>query len=158
ASETLRRVPPWLDAHRGEPFLLWIHLMDPHDPYAAPDRPPGQTPFDPAYAGAFRGTEVNRLQLGDPPPASPADTRHLEALYHDEVRYADAQFGGLWDAQAEEERSRWTVVFTSDHGEEFGEHGGWKHGPALYDEVLRVPLAIRPGAARRAPAVAPDVP
>jgi arylsulfatase A-like enzyme len=158
ASETLRRVPPWLEAHRGEPLFLWVHLMDPHDPYAAPDRTPGRTPFDPGYAGVFRGDEVNRLQLGDPPPASPADARHLEALYHDEVRYADSEIGRLWDGEPDRERSRWTVVFTSDHGEEFGEHGGWKHGPALYDEVLRVPLAIRPGAARRGPAIAPEVP
>ena len=154
--ETVRRVPGWLGAHRGEPFLLWIHVMDPHDPYTPFDRPRGETPFDPGYRGAIVGDEVNRLQLGDPPPAAPADVRHLQALYHDEVRLADADFAALWNGQPRAERERWTFVFTSDHGEEFGEHGGWKHGPSLYDEVLRVPLAIRPGAGRKLPPAPAD--
>ena len=151
--ETMRRVPAWLAAHRGEPFFAWIHLMDPHDPYTPYDRPRGKTPFDPGYAGPIVGDEVNRLQLGEPPAPSPADVRHLVALYHDEVRLADAEVGKLWDAQPADERARWTVVFTSDHGEEFGEHGGWKHGPALFDETLRVPLAIRAGEGRALPAI-----
>lgn len=153
ASETMRRVPGWLATHRGEPFFVWIHLMDPHDPYMPSDRPRGKTPFDPGYAGPIVGDEVNRLQLGDPPPPSPADVRHLIALYHDEVRLADAEVGKLWNAQPADERERWTLVFTSDHGEEFGEHGGWKHGPALFEETLRVPLAIRPGRGRPLPAI-----
>jgi arylsulfatase A-like enzyme len=34
------------------------------------------------------------------------------------------------------------IVITSDHGEEFGEHGGTGHGRTLHQEVLRVPLVI----------------
>ncbi|HEY7113433.1 MAG TPA: sulfatase-like hydrolase/transferase [Thermoanaerobaculia bacterium] len=151
--ETMRRVPAWLAAHRGEPFFAWIHLMDPHDPYTPYDRPRGKTPFDPDYTGPIVGDEVNRLQLGDPPPPSRADVRHLVALYHDEVRLADAEIAKLWDAQPAVEKERWTIVFTSDHGEEFGEHGGWKHGPALFEETLRVPLAIRAGTGRALPAI-----
>ncbi len=153
SSETLRRVPPWLEAHRGEPFLLFVLLMDPHDPYTPPDRPRGFTPFDPGYRGAYVGDEVNRLQLHEPPPPSAADVRHLVALYHDEVRLADADVGKLWKGVPSEERERWTVAFSSDHGEEFGEHGGWKHGPTLYDDVLRVPLALLPSRGRRLPPI-----
>ncbi|MGH9369659.1 MAG: sulfatase-like hydrolase/transferase [Thermoanaerobaculia bacterium] len=153
--ETMRRVPAWLAAHRGEPFFLLVFLMDPHDPYTPFDRPRGSTPFDPGYRGAYVGDEVNRLQLGEPPPPSAADVRHLEALYHDEVRLADAAVGSLWRGTPVPERNRWTLAFSSDHGEEFGEHGGWKHGPALYDEVLRVPLAILPARGRRLPAIPP---
>ena len=40
------------------------------------------------------------------------------------------------------------LIITSDHGEEFGEHGGVVHGLTLFDEVARVPLLIRwPGQA-----------
>jgi hypothetical protein len=41
------------------------------------------------------------------------------------------------------------AVFTSDHGESFGEHDGcWGHGLTLYREALRVPLLLRgPGVA-----------
>ena len=35
------------------------------------------------------------------------------------------------------------IVFTSDHGEEFFEHGGWWHGLTLYEEQIHVPF-IRP--------------
>ncbi len=153
--ETVKHVPGWLAAHRGEPFFLLIYLLDPHDPYMPFDRPRGFTPFDAGYRGPIVGDEVNRLQLGIPPAPTAADVRHLEALYHDEVRLADAAVGRLWSSTPEPERSRWTFVFTSDHGEEFGEHGGWKHGPSLFDEVLRVPLAVAPGAGRRLPSIPP---
>ncbi|MFW6206747.1 MAG: sulfatase, partial [Gemmatimonadota bacterium] len=44
------------------------------------------------------------------------------------------------------------VVFLSDHGEEFDEHGDLGHGNNLYDESLRVPLIVDlPGARRREP-------
>jgi arylsulfatase A-like enzyme len=154
--ETARRAPKWLVSHRGEPFLLFLLLMDPHDPYTPPDRTRGATPFDPDYKGSFTGDEIHRLQIGRLPRPSDRDTRHLAALYHDEVRYADSKIGELWNALGEDERKRATVVFTSDHGEEFCEHGGWKHGPTLFDEVLRVPLLIRPRVGRPLPAARAD--
>jgi arylsulfatase A-like enzyme len=154
--ETTRRVPKWLASHRGEPFFLFLLLMDPHDPYTPPDRPRGSTPLDPDYRGPFVGDEIHRLQIGQLPRPSDRDIRHLRALYHDEVRYADSKVGELWNAIDADERARATVVLTSDHGEEFAEHGGWKHGPVLFDEVLRVPLLIRPRAARPLPAAPQD--
>jgi arylsulfatase A-like enzyme len=43
------------------------------------------------------------------------------------------------------------IILTSDHGEEFWEHGGFEHGHSLYQEVIRVPLVIkRPGASSHA--------
>jgi arylsulfatase A-like enzyme len=39
-------------------------------------------------------------------------------------------------------RRNTVVVVTSDHGEEFWEHGGVEHGHTLYDELIRVPLII----------------
>jgi arylsulfatase A-like enzyme len=42
------------------------------------------------------------------------------------------------------------VVMTSDHGEEFLDHGSWEHQKTLYEEVVRVPMAFRgPGIAPR---------
>ena len=154
--ETARRVPKWLASHRGEPFLLFLLLMDPHDPYTPPDRTRGSTPFDPDYRGPFVGDEIHRLQIGRLPRPSERDIRHLAALYHDEVRYADSRVGEVWNALDADERKRATVIFTSDHGEEFCEHGGWKHGPTLFDEVLRVPLLIRPRAGRPLPGARAD--
>ncbi|MFA6956521.1 MAG: sulfatase-like hydrolase/transferase [Thermoanaerobaculia bacterium] len=158
APVTLKHVLPWVAKHEGEPFFVWIHLLDPHDPYMPPDRPRGTTPFDPGYTGPIVGDEIHYLYLGDRPSPPPRDLRHIEALYHDEVRYADAELGKVWDAFPEELRRRATVVFTADHGEEMGEHGGWKHGPALWEPVVRVPLMIRPGEGRPRPSIAKDLP
>ena len=35
------------------------------------------------------------------------------------------------------------IVLTADHGEEFHDHGGWKHGLTLYEEQIHVPLLVR---------------
>jgi arylsulfatase A-like enzyme len=147
--ETVRHAPRWLAAHAGEPFLLLLLLMDPHDPYTPADRPRGKTPLDPDYEGPIIGDEIHRLQIGALPRPAERDLRHLHALYHDEVRLADSYVGELWRQFETDLSRRATLVFTSDHGEELAEHGGWKHGPALFDEVLRVPLLIRPGNGRR---------
>ncbi|MCM2317271.1 MAG: sulfatase [Thermoanaerobaculia bacterium] len=158
APATMQHVIPWIAAHEGEPFFLWVHLMDPHDPYTPPDRARGVTPFDPAYSGSIVGDEVNHLLLGDLPKPPQRDIRHLTALYHDEIRYADQEIGKLWKALPEDLRRRATIIFTSDHGEEMGDHGSWKHGPTLWDEVIRVPLAIRPGEGRPNVSLGENVP
>ena len=84
--------------------------------------------------------------------------RHAEYRFGDEpkdrylaeVRYIDEQIGRLLRRLDELGLSRTTaIVFTGDHGEEFGEHGGETHGD-LYPEDLRVPLLVHlPGAAAR---------
>ena len=75
----------------------------------------------------------------------------IKTLYGGEVRYVDESLGefiaylkesGLYDDSL--------IIFTSDHGEEFWEHGGVDHGHTLYDELLRVPLIIKlPGGRSR---------
>ena len=74
---------------------------------------------------------------------SPEDYAYLHQLYLAGVAQADAEWGrflrrfdGLEDAAST------FVVATSDHGEEFGEHGRTRHDQ-LYEEVLRVPLLLR---------------
>jgi arylsulfatase A-like enzyme len=66
-----------------------------------------------------------------------------ELLYDAAVAHADEHLGqtvevlkrsGLWD--------RALFVLVADHGEEFGEHGSWLHGQAVYEEQLRVPLIV----------------
>jgi hypothetical protein len=152
----MKHVLPWIAAHDGEPYFLWIHLMDPHDPYTPPDRERGKTPFDPDYDGPFVGDEIQRLYIGELPMPEPRDLEHLYALYHDEIRFADQQIERFWSALPDDAKRRATFIFSSDHGEEIGDHGGWKHGPALWEEVIRVPLAIRAGEGRPLPQARAD--
>ena len=55
----------------------------------------------------------------------------------------------MLDRLAERGLDRTTlVVLTSDHGEEFLEHGAWEHQRTLYEEQIRIPLVVRgPGIA-----------
>ncbi len=96
-----------------QPVFMWGHYYDPHDPY-----------FEvPGY-----------------PSESDDDFDRYRAI----VRSVDAQIArfveglktlGMWENTI--------LVVTSDHGEEFGEHGGRFHGKTLYEEMTRVPLVIR---------------
>jgi arylsulfatase A-like enzyme/uncharacterized membrane protein YbhN (UPF0104 family) len=126
------RVFGWLENAPRPPFFLFTAYMDPHDPY---------------YAHPYDGEGYARAAHQRPDP-SEADA--LRAMYDGEITYWDAHFGALMD----ELRRRglyddMLIVVTSDHGEEFAEHGGFWHGTTLYDEQVRVPLFVKlPGNAR----------
>jgi arylsulfatase A-like enzyme len=128
-----RRLLAAIDAAPSDrPWLTFVGYMDPHDPY---------------YAHPYDGEAYSRA--AHPSPAA-GEAEHLRALYDGEITYWDEHFGrlvaelrrrGLYDDL--------TIVVTSDHGEEFGEHGGFFHGTTLYDEQVRVPLFVKLPASRR---------
>jgi len=120
ADATTDRALAWL-AERREPFFVWLHYFDPHDPQL---RPPGE--FMKAYA----------LPLG------PAADR-LRVLYDVEIRFMDQQIGRVLDNLRQSGRFNDTViVVVADHGEGLGDHNWWTHG-ILYQEQIRVPLIVR---------------
>jgi arylsulfatase A-like enzyme len=96
--------------------------------------------FDPDYQGKLDGRGIAGKK-GFPPDASPRDVAHLLALYDGEVRYTDETIGEML---AMLERARvlddTLVVVTSDHGEEFKEHGGHGHHRTVYRESVHIPL------------------
>lgn len=70
---------------------------------------------------------------------------HLKALYSGEVAYVDRILAPWIEERLDQ---GWLVVLVSDHGDEFGEHGGLLHADTLYEEAMRVPLAMAgPGVA-----------
>jgi len=149
-SEVLHeRIVAWMNSLPvdGKPFFLYVHTIDPHAPYAPPP------PFLERFAGTVDDPTVGEvatvrgLVLGTVTP-SEALTRDLRDLYDAEVAANDASFGQLIrELRGHGELEHSVVVFTSDHGEAFGEHGSFTHGLDLYREVLAIPLVIRlPGA------------
>jgi arylsulfatase len=121
-----RNVQAWLKSHPPEPFFLFIHYMDPHDPYF-------ELPYD--------GRGVARVSTPDPAPARATE---LHNLYLGEARYLDGYLQRLFDTmRSSGVYDRSIVAVTADHGEEFREHGGWWHGTALYEEQVHVPLIIK---------------
>lgn len=139
-----RRVMPWLEKHQHLPFFLYVHYLDPHDPYENPDMPAGRTPWAPQYDGPLTGASVHGVYAGSVPLTDPEkDAAFLTALYDGEVGYVDRHIGELLAALDPEVLAHTLVVLTSDHGEELYDHGGWKHGESVYQEQIRVPLILR---------------
>jgi len=77
-------------------------------------------------------------------PASERDREEIPALYDAEIAANDAAFGRLVaELRARELYDPLLLVFVSDHGEEFLDHGGWEHGATLYQELVHVPLLLK---------------
>jgi arylsulfatase A-like enzyme len=152
SGDVLNRTEEWLAEPRRPPFFLFVHIVDPHQPWM-PTPEDAALFVDPAYEGAI-GTQF----WGAPKPEwTAADRRRIVDLYDAEVRWADGLTGRLLDALEERGFAANTiVVVTSDHGEELFERGTLGHGHTLYDEVLLVPFLIRfPGGRSRGPIATP---
>lgn len=135
-------VSRWIEKRELEkPFFLFIHYWDVHFDYTPP--PPYDALFDPDYSGEadFGELEFNKgIHRG----MDPRDLQHLIALYDGEIRWTDEWIGRLEGLLRKEGLlDRTLLVITSDHGEEFFEHGEKGHQKSLFDEVLRVPLILR---------------
>ncbi len=150
AEPQVDRALAWLEAHEDRPSLCMVHLMDPHLPYKEPvayrdlwagERPPslreGFLRSDALSAGRGRHGKVARAYVQD--------------RYDSSLRYLDDQLARI----LERTRPTDTVVFFSDHGEEFWDHGGFEHGHTLYEELLAVPLVVRGPRIRPARLTAP---
>jgi arylsulfatase A-like enzyme len=136
---------------KGSPFFLFVHYFDPHWDYDPP--PPYDTRFSGPYRGSVTGSYQSFSRYALPGSSLPEEDRqHLIDLYDGEIAYTDSQVGRLLEGLGREGAGGNTVVvITSDHGEEFKEHGSLGHGRNLYDEVLRVPLIIARLGERQAP-------
>jgi len=153
-------------------FFIWLYYWDPHIPYRPPDRflrlfepesvwsttdPRPQTvpgaKVDPRLrdqAGRLRGELVVMGKInfeGDIVP-SEEDRQHLANLYDAEIALVDNEIGKLIEQLKDLKLWDQTLILiTADHGEAFGEHGKYYHGLNLYEEVVRVPLVIKPAPA-----------
>jgi arylsulfatase A-like enzyme len=131
-------VERWLAERGGEPFFLFLHTYTVHD-YDAPR----------AYITCDqRGCprpKIEQLSTREAEPASftPEMRAHVAHLYEAALRYTDARLGRILEhLRALGLAESTLVVVTSDHGEEFFEHGQLQHGRTLYEELLRIPLIL----------------
>lgn len=132
-----------LDARLGgRPFFLYLHYIDPHDPYMPH---PEQAADDPEPAGRFDGSrrDLAVLDAMRPGEVTEADRNRIRHLYAGEVRYCDHWIGKLLQGLEDRDlRDRVLVVITSDHGEGLWDHGVRGHGLDLYEELVHVPLIV----------------
>lgn len=127
----------WLTASDA-PAFLWVHLLGPHLPYFHADLSPGTQLYDMLGPDAASSLNIERLRRGSL-RWTPELIAEMKAAYHHEAVLADAALGRLIAVAGPDA----IILYTSDHGEELNDHGGWEHGHSLYDELLRVPLAFR---------------
>ncbi len=162
APQTMIRAGQWLEKHYKERFFLYIDTWDPHEPWDAP------TYYTELYMPDYDGEVVQ------PPYALWQETDHLTetkvkkalASYMGEISMVDTWIGYLLRKLDNMDlREKTAVIFTTDHGFYFGEHGGlfgkmhfakrkdgtlfthgdpdskWAKSP-LYEELIHIPLLI----------------
>lgn len=125
----------WVDRRGNRPFFAVINNFDAHEPY----RPPA--PFHTAYASP----DARYWAADDARELTPKVLDELRDSYDGSIRYMDHELGKLLEALASRGLLENTIVIvTSDHGEEFGEHGAelQGHAKSLYIGSLQVPLVM----------------
>jgi len=130
----------WLDRRpAGRPFFAFINFYDAHRPYLPPP------PYDRMFVPPGTQPDPRLHRTGKPgDDQRPETTAWAENAYDGGLAWLDSQLGVLF---AELERRNLLdstlIIVTSDHGEEFGEHGLFDHGNSLYRQAVQVPLVIR---------------
>ena len=147
---TFENAAAWIDQHgSGAPFFLFVHTYEVHTPYLIRDAEARAVAerIDPGYEGRFKdlyGAGLFELghNLGNAPlPAG--DVAHLPALYAAGINYTDRILASfLTHVRSLPLEGHTVIILTSDHGEEFGEHGKLGHGETLFNPVLHVPLGF----------------
>jgi len=121
ASIANKRIFSWLETHKDQNFFMYLHYMDPHSPYAAP------YPYNMMFY-SLKEKEIAQSV----------------ARYDSEIRFFDDCFKefleklkvlGIYE--------KTIIIFVSDHGEAFLEHGQREHGNTVYEEEVWVPLMVK---------------
>ncbi len=140
ATDVADRTIEILDRVGDRPFFLFLHFYDPHWHYDPPDD--RLRLFETEYTGQVTGLwqDFSRRNMRK---FTSKDLDHIRALYDGEIRYVDDELGRVLDHMKTRGLERGTLlVVTSDHGEEFRDHGSWEHQKTLYEEVVRIPLVV----------------
>ncbi|MFC2162260.1 sulfatase [Candidatus Altiarchaeota archaeon] len=142
----------WIEAHDlDDPFFLWLHYFDPHDPHNPPD---GFRDYvAPGKGQDFTGDVRTRLidGLGDKEfhwqkngeILSAEEIEYYNGLYDGEIRYVDHEIGKLLeylDRRGLTEDS--IIIVTSDHGERLGEFDTWDHCLSVHNMEVQVPFLV----------------
>jgi uncharacterized sulfatase len=155
-------------AGAGRPFFAWASFPDPHPPYLVPE--PWDTMYDPAMlhvpelvpgehdrnARHFGLTQEHApdfsewAESGQPIQGfashlrDPEERRRLVATYYAMISFTDHHIGRILEhVDAIGIENETIVIFTTDHGHFFGQHGLQAKGPFLYEDLIRVPFIVR---------------
>jgi len=139
----------------GKPFLMFVSFWGPHHPCFVPE--PYASTYDPADVDLWPSLHDDlhnkprvqdrflRTFYPDAPHLSKGVWRQLIAKYWGFCTFVDMEIGRLLDTLEEIGRANDTaVLFSTDHGDMIGGHGGlWDKGPFMYEETYHIPLIAR---------------
>lgn len=156
-SDRINRCVRWMLAPDRGRFFAFLHTYQVHAPYLPP-REWYEVFADPSYEGPLRTRTEQYLDMDTKEAweaaTGPAywegmlsfddkDVAFLSSLYDGEIRYVDSELRRLWEYLLNAGLLKNTaVIFLSDHGEEFRDHGKYQHDQ-VYEELLHVPLIVR---------------
>lgn len=146
ANEVVDEALAWVESlDENEPFFLWVHVFDPHQPYEQIEPELGDV--DPemmkklpsiAWADLYALADEHEGDI----PQEVLD--HARDLYRAEVAWVDQQLGRLLEGIASVRNLDDTfTVLTADHGECFEDGVFFDHSDCLLDGALRIPLMVR---------------
>lgn len=126
-------------ASSGRPYFLFVHYFDPHASYIPSEE--YRSRFEASYDGPVTGRGLDSQKTALLPAR---DLEQLRRLYDGEIAHDDAQIGELLKAvDAVSDPQQTLIIFLSDHGESFSEHGRCLHGNSAHMEETHVPLIWR---------------
>jgi choline-sulfatase len=130
------------------PWVLWLNYLPPHFPLIAPPvyfdmYPPEQVdmPYDAPSRDHHRVTEELRrhFRMGKPDEAT---VRQAKAAYYGLCSYVDDQVGQVLQVLEESGLTEDTlIIYTSDHGDQLGDHDMWWKS-SMYEQSVGVPLLM----------------
>jgi arylsulfatase len=125
-----------LDDAKDRRFFGWVHFLSPHTPYAYRDMSAHLAPAQ--EEGRYAKTTGGIFDI-----QSDEELARVRDLYDGQIYFGDHLFGELMahlESLGLDDNT--VVIITSDHGEEFMEHGQLQHN-SLYEELIRIPMIIR---------------
>jgi arylsulfatase A-like enzyme len=152
ADDVNREVLAWSDhAPADRPTFLYVHYLDPHDPYNAPEDllyadPNSAQRVDESFFHPHEGMTPRPLANSVMQAVDEETLAALQRRYDSEIRYVDDRIAKLiaqLQAAGHYRPDRDLLILTSDHGEEHYEHQQWLHGWSLFEEMIHVPLILR---------------
>jgi len=143
-----RRTIDYLERHRDDRFLCVSGFYSPHSPWVAPRRfiemyDPGELPVPELPDELERQRADLSADAPEDPTFSEAERRGAYRGYYAMVSEVDHWVGQILDTLSELGiREETLIVFTSDHGEDLGDHCSYGKGFPARDNVSRVPLVV----------------
>lgn len=124
----------WHEDLGGRPYFAFLNFFDAHEPYAP------AAPYDLMFSSGEPPTRA--IKAGE--RYTKEEVQGLREAYGGAIASLDADLGRLFDELGRNGTlDRTLVIVTSDHGEEFDEHGHLSHGNGLHFPSLHVPLIVR---------------